>query len=107
MTAKKKTRIKAILKWVGISVLALIIVAVLFVCIVRSVTYFSNHITTPNGVDEGIYVTLGGQEQYLLIRGENTENPVMIWLHGGPSSPDAFANYTFQKHLVDEYTGVN
>lgn len=107
MTAKKKTRIKAILKWVGISVLALIIAAVLFVCIVRSVTYFSNHITTPNGVDEGIYVTLGGQEQYLLIRGENTENPVMIWLHGGPSSPDAFTNYTFQKHLVDEYTVVN
>lgn len=98
---------KSILKWMGISALALIVLAVLFVCIVRGITYFSNRINTSNGVDEGIYVTLGGQEQYLLIRGENTDNPIMIWLHGGPSSPDAFANYTFQKHLVDEYTVVN
>lgn len=98
---------KSIFKWMGISVLAIIVTAILFVCIVRSVTYFQNHINTPNGVDEGIYVTLGGQEQYLLIRGENVENPVLIWLHGGPSSPDSFANYTFQKHLVDEYTVVN
>ena len=107
MTAKKKIRIKSILKWVGISVLALLLAAVLFVCVVRCITYFSNLITTSNGVDEGIYVELGGQEQYLLIRGEDTGNPVMVWLHGGPSSPDAFANYTFQKHLVDDYTVVN
>lgn len=33
---------------------------------------------TANGVDEGIYVTLGGQAQCLLVCGENTENPVMI-----------------------------
>lgn len=98
---------KSILKWMGISVLALIAVTVLLVCVVRGVTYFSNHIDTSNGIDEGIYVTLGGQEQYLLIRGEDTSNPVLVWLHGGPSSPDAFANYTFQKHLVDEYTVVN
>lgn len=98
---------KPILKWLGISVLSLIAAAILFVYITRGITYFSNRIHTANGVDEGIYVTLGGQEQYLLIRGEDASNPVMIWLHGGPSSPDAFANYTFQKHLVDEYTVVN
>jgi pimeloyl-ACP methyl ester carboxylesterase len=103
----KRAILKSILKWAGISVFALIVAAVLFVCIVRITTYFSNHIRTPNGVDEGIYVTLSGQEQYLLIRGEDTSNPVMVWLHGGPSSPDAFANYTFQKYLVDEYTVVN
>ena len=104
---RRKIRWKPILKWSGITVLTLLVAAILFVCITRGVTYFFNHIDAPNSVDEGIYVTLGGQEQYLLIRGENVENPVMIWLHGGPSSPDAFANYTFQKHLVDEYTVVN
>lgn len=98
---------KSILKWIGIAVATLIVAAVLFFCVVRGITWFSNRIDTANGIDEGIYVSLGGQEQYLLIRGEDVENPVMIWLHGGPSSPDAFANYTFQKHLVDEYTVVN
>ena len=104
---KKRPFWKAILKWTGIIVTALLLAVILFVCIVRGITWFSNCIDTANGVDEGIYVTLGEQEQYLLIRGENVENPVMIWLHGGPSSPDALANYTFQKHLVEEYTIVN
>ncbi len=99
--------IKKILKWIGIAILAIILVAVLFICVVRCVNYFANQIDTENGVDEGIFVTLGGQEQYLLIRGEDTSNPVMVWLHGGPAGSDAFANYTFQKHLVDEYTIVN
>lgn len=103
----KRSIWKSIRKWIGIAVSGLIVAMVLFLCIVRGGTYFSNHINTPNGVDEGIYVSLGGQEQYLLIRGEDTTNPVMVWLHGGPSSPDAFANYTFQKHLVGEYTIVN
>jgi len=99
--------LKKILKWIGISILVIILAAVIFICIVRGVTYFTNRIDTDNGVDEGIYVTLGGQEQYLLIRGEDTSNPVMVWLHGGPAGADAFANYIFQKHLVDEYTVVN
>ncbi len=55
----------------------------------RGVLYLSNHITTPNGVDESIYLLLDGQEQYLLIRGKDVNNPVIIWLHGGPSGPDA------------------
>lgn len=97
----------SILKWIGIVVAVVIVATVLFICVVRGITWFSNRIDTSNGVDEGIYVSLGEQEQYLLIRGEDISNPVMIWLHGGPSSPDAFANYTFQKHLVDEYTIVN
>ncbi len=104
---KKRPIWKTILKWIGIAVTAMIVAAVLFICVVRGITWFSNHIDTANGIDEGIYVSLGEQEQYLLIRGEDVSNPVMVWLHGGPSSPDAFANYTFQKHLVDEYTVVN
>ena len=59
-----------------------IMTAVLFVFIMRG-SYFSNHITTEQ-VDEGIYVSLDGQEQYLLIRGEDVNNPSSFGL-GGPS----------------------
>ena len=96
-----------VIKWILIGVAVLVIAAIAVVAIARTANYLSNHITSENGVDEGIYVNLGGQEQYLLIRGENKDNPVLIWLHGGPSSPEGFANYYFQKHLVADYTIIN
>ena len=41
-------------------------------------------ITTPKGIDEGTYVQIGGIEQWITIRGEDRENPVLLFLHGGP-----------------------
>jgi len=41
-------------------------------------------IATPDGIDEGRYVTVGGIEQWITIRGENRHNPVLLFLHGGP-----------------------
>ena len=41
-------------------------------------------ITTPNGIDEATYVTIGGIEQWITIRGEDRNNPVLLFLHGGP-----------------------
>jgi len=38
-------------------------------------------------------VMLGGQEQYLIIRGADKNKPVMLFLHGGPGSPE----FTFMK----------
>lgn len=102
-----KKILHSILKWSGCTIAAIIVLLIVFIIAVRAGTYFSNHINTENGIDEGAYVTLGGQEQYLLIRGEDISNPVVVWLHGGPSGSDAFANYAFQKYLVDDYTVVN
>lgn len=99
--------IGGILLWIGGILGSVVLLTILVVVVARIITYSKNHITTKNGIDEAVYVPLGGQEQYLLIRGENKENPVIIWLHGGPSGSDTYANYAFAKHLVDAYTVVS
>ncbi len=58
------------------------------------------------GVDEEIYVNLQGQEQYLLIKGKDVKNPVIVYLHGGPAGPDSVVTYEWTPYLMDEYTVV-
>jgi pimeloyl-ACP methyl ester carboxylesterase len=41
----------------------------------------------PNAIAEGRFVKIGGVEQWLQIRGEDRENPVLLVVHGGPGSP--------------------
>jgi pimeloyl-ACP methyl ester carboxylesterase len=41
-------------------------------------------------------MTLGGQKQWVLIRGENAANPVLLFLHGGPGAPET----TLIKHYL-------
>ena len=43
-------------------------------------------ITTPNGIDEGMFVKIGGIDQWITIRGQDRDNPVLLVLHGGPGA---------------------
>src|SRR5262245_50412884 len=37
-----------------------------------------------SGVDEAFFTKIGGIDQWIAIRGQNRENPVILLLHGGP-----------------------
>ena len=53
-------------------------------------------ITAPNAVDEARYVEIGGIEQWITIRGEDRNNPVSLFLHGGPgdaTNPWGYAGF--------------
>lgn len=43
-------------------------------------------IDTPNGIDEGRFVPIGGIDQWIVIRGEDRANPVLLEVHGGPGA---------------------
>lgn len=63
-------------------------------------------IDTDLGIQENTYITIGGIEQYLQIRGEDKNNPVILWLHGGPGFPLTYLTYYYQTALEKDYTIV-
>lgn len=63
-------------------------------------------IDTDIGIQENSYVTIGGIEQYLQIRGEDRDNPIILWLHGGPGFPLTYLTYYYQTTLEKDYTIV-
>ena len=50
-------------------------------------------IRSPRGVDEASFVPIGGLEQWVTIRGQDSANPVLLFLHGGPG--DVTSCWTF------------
>ncbi len=103
---KKRKLPVRILKWLLALIGILMIAAILFILGSRNLNYVKHGQMIQNGVDEGTFLTLGGQEQYVLIRGMNAENPVIIYLHGGPASPDTYTTYGFTDDLIDDYTVI-
>ncbi|KQW68223.1 hypothetical protein ASE17_07135 [Phenylobacterium sp. Root77] len=43
-------------------------------------------ILVPPGIDEAGFVSIGGMDQWISIRGESLANPVLVLLHGGPGT---------------------
>jgi len=63
-------------------------------------------ITSPDGIDEGRYVTIGGIEQWITIRGEHRRNPVLLLLHGGPGDATNPWGYAGFHSWLEEFTVV-
>ena len=63
-------------------------------------------IDTNLGIQENTYVTIGCIEQDLQIRGEDRDNPIILWLHGGPGFPLTYLTYYYQTALEKDYTIV-
>jgi len=57
---------------------------------------YTEAIVSENGIASLEPVMLGGVEQWILIRGYDVSNPVLLFLHGGPGSPAMpYARFSF------------
>lgn len=104
---KKKKGIISRILFVLLAIICVIVFGLITVIIgIRNYHAIKGRVYSANGIEEEGYIDLCGQEQYYLIRGEDINNPVIIWIHGGPASPDTMETYAFSNYLKDKYTVV-
>jgi len=84
---------RKMLKAAKIILLSLMVLLVVLIGAVLAFRTYRQHLTAqaiaihaPTGIDEGMYVKIGGIDQWIQIRGQDRNNPVLLCLHGGPGA---------------------
>ena len=90
------------LGYILISLAAVIIVFV----IVRLFGRRINAKVPQGGINEGFFVDINGTKQWISIYGKNKDNPVLLYLHGGPGTASSSYDYAFTRKWADVYTVV-
>lgn len=63
-------------------------------------------INPAKGIDEAAFVTLGGIEQWITIRGQNRGNPALLFVHGGPGDVTHHWTFALFAPWLDHFTLV-
>ncbi|SCP95874.1 alpha/beta fold hydrolase [Anaerobium acetethylicum] len=93
-------KLKKALKFVGITVPLLVAAGMVF-------PTWTPAIKGKNSISILEEVELGGAKQEIMIRGRDSSNPVIIYVHGGPGSPEAPYLTKYQDLLEEDFTVVN
>jgi proline iminopeptidase len=64
-------------------------------------------IVAPHGIERLEKVKIGGIDQWVSIRGTDTRNPVLLYVHGGPGYISMPMNWWFANGWQDYFTVVN
>lgn len=72
----------------------------------RAIVADIGKVVTPRGVQETFEVTLGGARQVVNVRGADRDNPILLFVHGGPASVEMPIAWSFQRPWEDYFTVV-
>src|SRR3546814_21074324 len=61
----------------------------------------------PTGIQETCQARIGGIDQWINGRGQDRDNPVILFIHGGPASPLMPRTWAFHRPLEEYFTVVN
>lgn len=73
----------------------------------RAVVKDLGRILAPDGIQESYKTPIGGIDQWLYVRGQNSANPIILFVHGGPASPIMPTAWQFQRPIEEYFTVVN
>src|SRR5688572_25140860 len=73
----------------------------------REVVRDLQRIVAPTGVQDTYKARIGGIDQWINVRGQDRDNPVIVFIHGGPASPLIPTLWQFQRPIEEYFTVVN
>jgi len=65
-----------------------------------------NKLTPKGGINKSMYVEINGSKQWINIYGQDIDNPVMLYIHGGPGFATTYMDYYALRKYSDIYTVV-
>jgi proline iminopeptidase len=99
-----------IVKYAVVTVISLIVASVLTALLYRA--YLQHQVAerraihSPQGIFSLERVPIGGIDQWIEVRGENVNNPILLWIHGGPGVAFIPLSESFQGPIEKYFTVV-
>jgi proline iminopeptidase len=78
----------------------------LLIGMVFSACTATKKIKTSSSISEANYLEINDRKQYVLIRGKDINNPILLFLHGGPGASATALLRKFNHELEDNFTVV-
>ena len=101
-----KKGLKRLLGIIGrIGIVFLCLIVLLFLVRLIGKLYYGR--TPDGGIRETMYLDVSGQAQWISIYGEDKDNPVMLFLHGGPGESSGATDWVILRKLAKDYTVVS
>ncbi|MBE2281671.1 MAG: alpha/beta hydrolase, partial [Ignavibacteriaceae bacterium] len=105
MLSTKKTKILMILATGTILIIIILFAILLFLSPGKPKPFLNaNNNLLENSISEKVFLEINGSLQGLFIKGENSNNPVILYLHGG--MPDYFLTEKYPTYLDKNFVMV-
>jgi pimeloyl-ACP methyl ester carboxylesterase len=96
------------MKWILVGFFSVGLLAALTVTLIKVYTRYANRIVSTDGIEYEGYVDVNGFKQWICVRGENKSKPIILFIHGGPGSPESgMGCKRYQGILEDSFVMVH
>lgn len=89
------------------SLIAAVVLAFAALRLIAPAIIRTSHKIEAPGIDRMEMVEIGGIGQALYIRGQNVDNPIILWVHGGPGNSMMPLLHLYQYEWENDFTVVN